>query len=170
VALISTLLGAAGAERRFVNDTGLHLTIPEQPPVIVKSAPVIALGVIFFANGKAAVPASSESAIARWANALKDCPDAHFVVRGTASSLPYRPGSHNSNVKLANNRADVVAHLLQARGVRNVTPDHVDTERDLVRDRRFNDHPGTSRSPKLEDVARRADIFFDDFGGCRVLE
>jgi len=71
---------------------------------------------------------------------------------------------------LANDRADIVATLLKAKGVQNVMPDHVSKEADLIERRRFNDHPESSRSPTLEEVARSADIFFDDFGGYQVLE
>src|SRR5262249_6400236 len=145
-----------------------RVVIPAQPPVYLQHAREVVLGVAFFENGKSIITPSSRAAVLAWADALRDCSQGHFAVRGSASWVPFRPGSKKNNMQLANDRADAVLSLLASKGVRGLDPEHVTKEAELVSGRRFEDHPSQGRSLSLEAVARRADLKFDDFGGCKL--
>jgi outer membrane protein OmpA-like peptidoglycan-associated protein len=168
VALVATVLGTVGSEYVPHKSDDFRVVIPAQPPLIVQRAPEIVVGVAFFDNGKSRLTVASRAAVLAWAEALKECPQGHFTVRGSASSVPFLPGSPKNNIQLANDRADVVLALLASKGVKGLEPEHVTKESELVSGRRFDDHPGQQRTNSLEAVARRADLKFEDFGGCKL--
>lgn len=167
VALIATFLGAFGARVTPIDKVGVNLTINAQPPVVTKNGGVRAVGVAYFPNGTAQIDREATAGIERWARALSGCKDARFLVIGSTSSVPFRPGSQGSNLDLAKARSKVVAAILKKGGVASVEPQTID-EKGLVRERLLNDQPSGQRNAALEAVARRADILFEDLGNCRI--
>lgn len=168
VALISTALGAIGAYKNAAEQMSLAVTIPSKAPVAPSNVMNTFLGVALFRNGEFSIDKNTISVTERWAKALSKCQNGEFVVSGSASSVPYRDGSKNTNIHLANKRAEALRSYLAARGVQKVTVDEVKDDLGLSSARRLQDKSGVQRDLERESVTRRADLRVISFGSCET--
>jgi outer membrane protein OmpA-like peptidoglycan-associated protein len=168
VAVLAVLLGAYGASVTQIQNIGINMTVPAQPPVFERGIKYKAIGVVFFPNGNAKLDPIALSSLNKWGRALRDCRDAHFVVTGSTSSAPFAKGIPYTNVDLANDRAAAVVSAIKPLGVSGVESRNWKPEDDRLKVRTFNDHPSQFRNLQLEAIARRADIIFEDMGSCRI--
>lgn len=166
VAVIATLLGAYGARVTQVQNVGINMTVPAQPPVFERGTKYKAIGVVLFPNGNAKLDPIALANLRKWGLALRDCRGGHFIVNGSTSSALFAKGIKYTNMDLANDRAAVVVSELKTMGVSGIESHNWRPEDDLLKVRTFNDHPSKLRNLRLEAIARRADIIFEDMGSC----
>lgn len=73
--------------------------------------------VVLFPNGVSAIPSSEQSRVTDFVNVFRSCGDGQLLVRGFASSAPFRRKRDNSNrlnLDLANERAVAVTSLIES--------------------------------------------------------